>query len=90
MQLLLRGRMLIHPEVLAVLGQTFLGPPVDQVVRFGGQRLGRPACSLGRHACQGALASAEASKKEVSLRLGDARKRRGPLSLQSAVQKVVF
>jgi hypothetical protein len=49
--LLLRGRMLIHPEVVAVLEQTFLlGPPVDQLVRFGGAAVGplRPGTVLSR------------------------------------------
>ena len=41
--------MLIHPEVLAVLEQTFLCPPVDQVVRFGGAAVG-PASLLFRKA----------------------------------------
>ena len=39
--------MLIHPEVLAVLEQTFLGPPVDQVVGFGGAAVGRSRPGIG-------------------------------------------
>ena len=40
--------MLIHLEVVAVLEQTFLGPPGDQVVRFGGAavRPSRPGIGL--------------------------------------------
>jgi hypothetical protein len=37
-----------HPEVVAVLGKTFLGPPVDQEVRFVGAvvRPSRPGIGL--------------------------------------------
>ena len=40
--------MLIHLEVVAVLGRTFLGSPVDQEVRFVGAvvRPSRPGIGL--------------------------------------------
>ena len=39
--------MLIHPEVVAVLGQPFVGPPVDQEERFVGAAVAPSRAGIG-------------------------------------------